>query len=432
MVLLEWEVIFFLEVAKYFLGYLISQREIAIKPRKQLIISGLILAIVPVAVYVFTSLGIRDAYMIFWLATMLALLWGMEVPLISRLWHGVILFLCISSLDGISGELVDMAGILSDSDREVNMIILGFITVTALLIVFVAKRMVVRAFPSQQDYIGVLITQVAIIFSGVCQCLGASIIVGELSDYKPFYAVGLLSYLGVALLAGQIWIIVNMYSRLKSLLKEERILHHTQRDYYQSLLDREEETRKYRHDMVNHMIVMNALLKEDNVDELREYLGNLQEEFATVQARRYITGNPVIDAISSYYLPGVDEYADIRVRGSIPTDLSVDEVSICTIYSNLVKNAVEELQRLKEGAKERPELFIEFKSGKDFLRIAIKNTMRENALFQGVDTPTSKADSKNHGIGLGNVKRTVEKEHGRLTVEKEDQMFCAYVLLPIS
>ncbi len=432
MVLLEWEVILLLEVAKYFLGYMISQQEIAFKSKKRLIITGLLLSVVPIIIYEFTALDIRDAYVVFWLATMLALLFVMDVPFIKRIWHAVILFLCISSLDGISDELEDMIKVLSDSSVEVNLIIVGPITVTALLIVFIVKRLIIKKFPAYKDHIGVIVTQVALIFSGVCQCLGASIIVGELHDHKPFYAVGLFSYLGVALLSSQIWIIVNMYSRLKSLLKEERILHLTQKDYYQSLLDREEETRKYRHDMVNHMIVMDALLKEDSIDELKEYLGNLQKEFSSVQARRYITGNPVIDAISSYYLPNVEEYTDIRVRGAIPTDLSVDEVSICTIYSNLVKNAVEELQRLKEGAQKSLELLIEFKSGKDFLKISIKNTMRENATFKGANTPTSKLDVKNHGIGLGNVKRTVEKEHGKLTVEKEDQMFCAYVLLPIT
>ena len=432
MVLLEWEVIIFLEAAKYLIGYVISQRETSIKPKKQWMIAGLILSVVPVIFYRFTTPDIRDAYLGFWLVTMLALMWVMDGSLISRFWHTFIIFLCISSLDGINEGLIDLIDVLSGISSEVKMMLMGLISATALLIVLVLKRIVIKAFPAHQDYIGVLLTQMAIIFSGVCQCLGATIIVDELSDYKPYYAVGLFSYLGVALLASQIWVIVNLYSRVKSLLKEERILHVTQRDYYQSLLDREEETRKYRHDMANHMLVMNALLKEDNIDELKEYLGNLQEEFATVQTRRYFTGNPIIDAISGYYLPNVEGFTDIRVVGVMSPDLSVNEVSICTIYSNLIKNAVEELQRLKEDAREHLKLFIEFKSGKDFLKISIKNTMRENTLFRGIDTPTSKVNSKNHGIGLGNVKRTVEKEHGKLVVEKEDQMFCAYVLLPNS
>ena len=42
---------------------------------------------------------------------------------------------------------------------------------------------------------------------------------------------------------------------------------------------------------------------------------------------------------------------------------------------------------------------------------------------------TSKAASQEHGIGLNNVKQIVEKYHGEMHFETEDDLFRAEILL---
>lgn len=428
--LFQWEIILVLELFKYLIGYFISRRE-SVKIKKSFPVFWGIFLLIPVILFNVTWATIDDAYIVFFLVAIVSVVVIMDIPIRSRVWQIMILFLCISSLDGVFSNLLENTDLSAKYNEELIMIIWSTMTGVLLSVILALKKLVKKYFSEKSELINVTLAQVAMIFSGICQCYNATAIANLHSGDKKLFPWVLASYLGVAFLGSQIWVVINLNSRMKALIKEERVLHTTQEEYYRSLLDREDETRKYRHDMTNHLMVMDVLLDEGNLDELKEYLGKLRDEFDLVQNKRYVTGNPVIDAISCYYLPGVADFTDISVRGHISTEIKIDEVSICTIYSNLVKNAVEELQRLKEDAKEGLKLLICFKTGKDFIEINVANSMRDNAVFRGINTPTSKSDSKNHGIGLGNIKRTVEREHGRIKIDKKDQMFVADVILPV-
>ena len=63
----------------------------------------------------------------------------------------------------------------------------------------------------------------------------------------------------------------------------------------------------------------------------------------------------------------------------------------------MLKNAVEELEKLKEAGEKNLKLNIKFAKGNDFLQIKIENTIEKNHLFKGINTPTTKKDkSKMH------------------------------------
>ena len=205
-----------------------------------------------------------------------------------------------------------------------------------------------------------------------------------------------------------------------------------QKDYYQSILRTEDETRKYRHDMNNHFMVIETYLKKNKLDEMEKYINGLKESFSKVSRKKYNVGNDVIDAISGYYLPLIDDFVDIDVHGYVPDEMDIDDINLCTIYSNLLKNAVEELQRLKLDENDNLKLKIDFVAGKDFFGIEIKNTAKENAHFDGIKTSTSKDDKKDHGIGLSNIKRALDKENGDITLSQIDGTVCADVIIPIS
>ena len=426
----EFEIILFLEVCKYLTGYIISQKEISLKIKRSWGIVGGLLLLVPFIIYKLNDWSDLDIYMMLYVCAVLAIICIMDIPIKSRIWQSAILVFCLSSIDGVIGSVFEEIDGFADLEFELQTIMIDLMTLTILLVVFIAKQLVNKKLKEKREVFYSTLAQGSFIMCGFLQCLNACIITSELSDRRKYYVIGLFSYLGVAFLGSQIMVVLNMNSRMKELIKEERILHTTQKKYYQSLLEREDETRKYRHDMTNHLMIMDTLLNDDSIDELKEYMGELRKEFGTVQGKRYVTGNAVIDAISSYYLPEVDEFADIKIRGRIPSDMKIDEVSICTIYSNLVKNAVEELRRLKDTGNNNLKIFIDFKAGEEFFSISVKNTMRQDAVVFGIYTPTSKKDCRNHGIGLGNIKRSVEKEHGRFNIEKKENMFIADVILP--
>lgn len=97
----------------------------------------------------------------------------------------------------------------------------------------------------------------------------------------------------------------------------------------------------------------------------------------------------------------------------------------------MLKNAVEELEKLKEAIEKNLKLNIKFAKGNDFLQIKIENTIEKNHLFKGINTPTTKKDKSNHGIGLQSINHALEKEKGKLTIINMDNTVCADVIIPI-
>jgi sensor histidine kinase regulating citrate/malate metabolism len=112
--------------------------------------------------------------------------------------------------------------------------------------------------------------------------------------------------------------------------------------------------------------------------------------------------------------------------GKFPEEIgNISDVDICTILSNLLKNALEAAV-LYDGALEKKiQLLIQWYN----TEILLKITNPSNAV--GDLSGTSKADKKNHGIGLQNVKDAVEKYHGYLKTEYEKEIFCVRIVLPI-
>ena len=196
----------------------------------------------------------------------------------------------------------------------------------------------------------------------------------------------------------------------------------TNEKYYEALLDQEKETRAYRHDMANHIMCLNALAQKGNLETLRSYLDDMQGELQKIQLKKFNTGNEIMDIMSNFYIPQLSDKIKINFRvRSVP---NLDEMKLCTIYSNLLQNAVEELNSdpTREGNLE-----ILFTQDIDVFRLMISNSIfreKENDSFA-----TRKKDKKNHGIGLENVKRVVDELGGKIWITDNDNIFKVIVEL---
>ena len=116
----------------------------------------------------------------------------------------------------------------------------------------------------------------------------------------------------------------------------------------------------------------------------------------------------------------------MQVSGFVGETLEIDNVSLCSIYTNLLKNAIEELTRINAGTKL---LKVEFMQGTQFLSIEIRNSLSGDSAKKSNLLETEKEDKRNHGIGLKNVKRTVKEYGGEFETRIEKDVFIARVIL---
>ena len=221
---------------------------------------------------------------------------------------------------------------------------------------------------------------------------------------------------------------LNIHNKITQMSAEQQELLTTQKEYYLALLEKEEETRKYRHDMNNHLMCLSALVETENIPEIRVYLSNLQNQFRSVNDSVYQTGNTILTAITAHYIPMADENTKVTITGKLTKDLDLSNTDLCTVYSNLIKNSIEELQRIDRSVHK--ELNIRFDTGNHFGKICVSNSMKDPSAFKGLASKTVKDDKANHGFGIQNINRVVAKNKGTFDIKKENEQFCCEVVLP--
>lgn len=224
-------------------------------------------------------------------------------------------------------------------------------------------------------------------------------------------------------------IVVALYTKEQNqkdqkLLNMEKYINEIQKNYYLSLLEREADTRRYRHDINNHLMCLRALV--DGNIEAQNYIDNLQEKLYVIKNKSYETGFELMNILLVNHLSEIEKNVSISLVGKIMGKPDISDVDFCTIFSNLLSNAVEEVKRTPCI---NPCIKIEIKTGKVYLMITIRNS--STVLIEDCEQNiiTKKQDPKNHGIGLRNVRETVCRNNGRFSLEGNGEEVSAKVIL---
>lgn len=231
-----------------------------------------------------------------------------------------------------------------------------------------------------------------------------------------------LSYLAIGILGLFVVYIRKEYAEKEAMLHNEILLKEIQKSYYETLLQKEEETRRYRHDMSGHLLCLSNFVQEENMNALKDYLQKMRQQMRLIQCKDYATGNQVIDAITNHYLESIKKSTKVTVIGQWEDEHLLDNVTLCTIYSNLLKNAVEELER---GKNTKKILNIIFLQGEHFCGFEICNSISVSDKEKTDFFMTDKENKKQHGLGLKNVKRAVKECGGKLELSHTDEFFTA-------
>lgn len=224
-------------------------------------------------------------------------------------------------------------------------------------------------------------------------------------------------------------IAVALYTKEQSqknqkLLNMEKYINEMQKNYYLSLLERETDTKRYRHDINNHLMCLRALVDGNIVAQ--NYIDNLQEKLYIIKNKSYETGFELMNILLGNHLSEIEKSVSISLVGKIMAKPDISDVDFCTIFSNLLSNAVEEVKRTPCI---NPYIKIEIRTGKVYLMITIRNS--SNVLIDDCEqnTMTKKQDKRNHGIGLRNVREAVCRNNGSFSLESNGEEVSSKVIL---
>ena len=252
-----------------------------------------------------------------------------------------------------------------------------------------------------------------------------------------FQLEGRTFFAGQVLMAfGQILIIILLYGiifsghsiyELRRQKEISEIQNKLQREYFQKLLARETETKRFRHDIINDLLQFQNYCANKKYDKLEHYLENTLGAVYEIHNNYYNVGNDIVNTVLNYYLLPLKESHTISVQGYISEKISMDERELCILVSNMVKNAAEALQKIKDGY-----LWIKIREGEEFLYIEVKNSFQGEVVFDKKGMPiSSKKNRENHGIGTYNIIDIAKKNGGTYQIEIEEQVFKAEVYVRI-
>ncbi|SHM34510.1 sensor histidine kinase [Ruminococcus flavefaciens] len=186
--------------------------------------------------------------------------------------------------------------------------------------------------------------------------------------------------------------------------------------------------RMLRHDMKNHIAVMNGLYETGKTTELGKYLKGLSESFADTQAVN-ITGNEIADAIITEKRAAAEKEGTELVCEGILKGLDINAVTLCTVLSNLLDNAIEAAKQVE------PDRIITLTAKRtgSFYYISISNPCAEY-VDVSPNMVSSKSDREYHGLGLKSVRSALEKCGGTIELSCKEAgnryIFTAEVILP--
>lgn len=185
-----------------------------------------------------------------------------------------------------------------------------------------------------------------------------------------------------------------------------------QEQYYEQLREDQNETRAMFHDINKYLQAMQALAAESNTEQAKEVLNQAQDLFHGI-GNVVDVGNSVVNVLlSDYIAKAQDNEISFDFDISIPENLGITAVEVYVIMGNTLDNAIEACCALPV---QRRYIHLQMRTFHDMLFYKIENPYVED--YQ------KRNKGKNHGFGLQNVKRCVEKYNGDMLIEKDNRLF---------
>ena len=256
------------------------------------------------------------------------------------------------------------------------------------------------------------------------------IVDSEIGSFGRIFLVFLVDS-GVLILFGNVYLMMRLYMqhiRMEDVIELQRSLLEKEKEQYQALMEANHSLHAFRHDHNAHVRALQTLVQSGKYDEVTEYIRSM-ESFYELHTREYHTGSLICDSCLQYYDGKLPEGINIGVVGRFPPEVFVDDVDMCVIFSNLLRNAVTAVSKVDQESD--PHINVLIDPSEDQLRFLFENdyNMDPDVITPESRYASTREGSRPHGFGLQNVKDAVKHYDGRLRVFCRNSVFFAELLL---
>ncbi len=181
------------------------------------------------------------------------------------------------------------------------------------------------------------------------------------------------------------------------------------------------------HDIKNQMILVTEYL---NTNQSEKALKIINQKYIILDTaeKSLKTDNFSIDSIINYKIyEGKENNVEFNLDVIIPDKIDFPDEDMVSIFGNLLDNAMENVS-IQNNKKT---VYLKMRYIHNVLIIKISNYFNKKIIYdkKKLKFTSTKADKKNHGIGLENVKSTIEMLDGSIEFEICENIFTVKVQL---
>ena len=281
-------------------------------------------------------------------------------------------------------------------------------------------------FPAQQVRLSRRLWQMVLALAAMPLCALIAVVLLTFQKYESDAVSALALNQGLAVLPFVLVTSIVLLFAVLILADHERLeqssrLAGLREVYYQGLRQQERQVRQLRHDLRNHLTVVQGLLEKGDAQGAAGYLDQLSGSPALRGGRRFCeneTANVVL-AAKAEIMERSGITADFAV--SLPRELPVADTDLAALLGNALDNAIEGV----EGTGEK-RITLRCRVDKGLLMLRVENPVGTEI---NPDLATTKADKSAHGFGIPGMREIAERYHGTLEVGVADNQFTLVVCL---
>ncbi|MBO4911534.1 MAG: GHKL domain-containing protein [Butyrivibrio sp.] len=201
----------------------------------------------------------------------------------------------------------------------------------------------------------------------------------------------------------------------------------SQAAYFEGLLKDYTEIRKFRHDLKAHVMALVELATDSKDQKILDYLTSMDAKLERAGVKSY-TGNKAVDAVINELAKHMEESKiKFEYEGVLRNREDIQDFDFCTIFYNVLQNAIEASKALEESKRE---VSVEVKNVGDKAGILISNnTILEKLPLDKEGRFTTKKDKENHGFGIQNIKDVVKKHDGIYEARVADSRYIVTIVI---
>ncbi len=232
-----------------------------------------------------------------------------------------------------------------------------------------------------------------------------------------------------------VFITIRIYDKIQLKKYYSQIENEYRKKYeiYKQYSDFFEESKKFRHDLINHLSVLSASIEGTNessfYNQAKANTESIIHETRKLNVLEYYSAPPILNALFTIKEKYAKEH-DINLiyQISLSGTTQVSGYDLVGIISNLLDNAIEACEKISDAEKERKIIFKLFNKN-DFLCIDITNNINpeDNPVISNFKTTKNKAFE--HGFGSHIITSIINKYDGYFNIKNENEQISINIAL---